>query len=60
MYAMYCTRPDIAYVMRVLSQLTSNPWHMHWNAIQRVFGYLKKTMDYTLHYNWEPAILERP
>ena len=31
---------------------------MHWSAIQRVFGYLKKIMDYALHYSREPDILE--
>ena len=31
---------------------------MHWNAIERVFGYLKNAMDYTLHDSWELAVLE--
>ena len=57
MYAMHCTRPNISYV-RVLSQFTSTLEHMHWNTIKRVFGYLKKTMDYALHYSLESAILE--
>lgn len=37
MYAVHCIRPDISYVVGVLSRFTSNPGHMHWNAIQRAF-----------------------
>ncbi|GJX10752.1 hypothetical protein Tco_0200611 [Tanacetum coccineum] len=36
MYAMTCTRPDIAFVMGKLSRYTSNPSTQHWQAIQRV------------------------
>ncbi|GKE00343.1 zinc finger, CCHC-type containing protein [Tanacetum coccineum] len=41
MYAMTCTRPDIAYVVGRLSRFTSNPSRQHWHAITRVFKYLK-------------------
>ncbi|GKD11790.1 hypothetical protein Tco_1196197, partial [Tanacetum coccineum] len=36
MYAMTCTRPDIAFVVGKLSRYTSNPSTQHWQAIQRV------------------------
>ncbi|GJV66969.1 zinc finger, CCHC-type containing protein [Tanacetum coccineum] len=49
MYAMTCTRPDIAF---------SNPGTQHWQAIQRVPKYLKKTMDYRLVYSGYPSVLE--
>ncbi|GKA32112.1 zinc finger, CCHC-type containing protein [Tanacetum coccineum] len=45
MYAMTCTRPDIAFVVGKLSRYTSNLGTQHWQAIQRVLKYLKKTMD---------------
>ncbi|GKG33743.1 hypothetical protein Tco_0433902, partial [Tanacetum coccineum] len=48
MYAMTCTRPDIAFVVGKLSKYTSNPGSQHWQAIQRVLKYLKKTIDYRL------------
>ncbi|GJX98294.1 zinc finger, CCHC-type containing protein [Tanacetum coccineum] len=35
MYAMTCTRPDIAFVVGKLSRYTSNPGTQHWQAIQR-------------------------
>ena len=48
MYAMTYARPDIAYVVRRLSRHTSNPGKEQWNVVNRVFKYLKKTMDYGL------------
>ncbi|GJT63596.1 zinc finger, CCHC-type containing protein [Tanacetum coccineum] len=50
MYAMTCTRPDIAFAIGKVSRYTSNPGTQHWQAIQRVLKYLKKTMDYRLIY----------
>ncbi|GKB68865.1 zinc finger, CCHC-type containing protein [Tanacetum coccineum] len=58
MYAMTCTRPDIAFVVGKLSRYTSNPGTQHWQAIQRVLKYLKKTMDYRLTYTGYPLVLE--
>ncbi|GKB78202.1 zinc finger, CCHC-type containing protein [Tanacetum coccineum] len=58
MYAMTCTRPDIAFVVGKLSRYTSNPGTQHWQAIQRVLKYLKKTMDYRLTYTGYPSVLE--
>ncbi|GJS86307.1 zinc finger, CCHC-type containing protein [Tanacetum coccineum] len=58
MYAMTCTRPDIAFVVGKLSRYTSNPSTQYWQAIQRVLKYLKKTMDYRLTYTGYPSVLE--
>ncbi|GJV76161.1 zinc finger, CCHC-type containing protein [Tanacetum coccineum] len=58
MYAMTCTRPDIAFVVGKLSRYTSNLGTQHWQAIQRVLKYLKKTMDYRLIYIGYPLVLE--
>ncbi|GJV50917.1 retrovirus-related pol polyprotein from transposon TNT 1-94 [Tanacetum coccineum] len=58
MYAMTCTRPDIVYAVGRLSRHTSSPGKEHWDAIKRVFKYLKKTMDYGLEYNEDPSVLE--
>nr|GFC00880.1 hypothetical protein [Tanacetum cinerariifolium] len=40
------TRPDIAYAVGRLSRHTSSPGKEHWDAINQVIKYLKKTMDY--------------
>ncbi|GJW61565.1 zinc finger, CCHC-type containing protein [Tanacetum coccineum] len=36
MYAMTCTRPDIAFVVGKLSRYTSNPDTQHWQVIQMI------------------------
>nr|GEV81582.1 zinc finger, CCHC-type [Tanacetum cinerariifolium] len=58
MYAMTYTRPDIAFVVSKLSRYTSNPSTHHWQAIQMVLKYLKKTTDYSLTYIGHPFVLE--
>ncbi|KAJ9557208.1 hypothetical protein OSB04_011822 [Centaurea solstitialis] len=58
MYAMYCTRTDIAFAVGKLSQFTCNPGSDHWKAIGRVLRYLKRTRDLELTYNTHPGILE--
>ncbi|KAJ9562188.1 hypothetical protein OSB04_007348 [Centaurea solstitialis] len=58
MYAMHCTRPDIAFAVSRLSQFTSNPGPDHWKAIGRVLGYLKRTSNLELTYKTHPGILE--
>nr|GEX82103.1 zinc finger, CCHC-type [Tanacetum cinerariifolium] len=58
MYAMTCTRLDIAFVVGKLSRYTSNLGTQHWQAIQRVLKYLKKTMDYKLMYTGYPSVLK--
>ncbi|GKC18350.1 zinc finger, CCHC-type containing protein [Tanacetum coccineum] len=45
-------------ILGKLSKYTSNPGTQHWQAIQRVLKYLKKTMDYSLTYTGYPSILE--
>lgn len=58
MYAMTCTRPDIAYAVGKMSRYTSNPSHIHWNAIHRILKYLKGTINYGIHYNGYPSVME--
>lgn len=38
------TRPDITYVVSVLSQFVSDPRQNHWEAVVRVLRYLKATL----------------
>ncbi|GKB51124.1 zinc finger, CCHC-type containing protein [Tanacetum coccineum] len=49
----------IAFVAGLLKTgYTSNPGTQHWQAIQRVLKYLKKTIDYRLTYTGYPSVLE--
>ena len=50
MYAMVCTRPNIAHAVGVLSSFMSNLGQEHWMAVKQVFRYLRGTSDYGLCY----------
>jgi hypothetical protein len=50
MYLMNGTRPDIAYAVGLLSRFSQKPKLKHWNAVLRVFQYLKGTINYGLVY----------
>ena len=58
MYVMHYTRPNIAFAVCKLLRYTKNPEVMHWKAITRVLGYLKRTKDLGLFYNNFLTILE--
>nr|GEW48062.1 zinc finger, CCHC-type [Tanacetum cinerariifolium] len=58
MYTMTSTRSVIVFAVGKLSRYTSNPCTQHWQAIQRVLKYLKKTMHYSLKYIGYPLVLE--
>jgi hypothetical protein len=55
MYAMLCTRPDLAYPIRVLSQHTANPSMEHWMAVKRIFQYLQGTLQMKLQFGATPS-----
>ncbi|XP_071580046.1 uncharacterized protein [Temnothorax nylanderi] len=46
MFLMVATRPDLAYIVSVLSQFSEMPDESHWNGIKRIFRYLKGTIDH--------------
>jgi hypothetical protein len=50
MYAMVCTRPNIAHVVGVLRRYMSKLGKEHWTTIKRVFRYLHGTTSYGLCY----------
>jgi hypothetical protein len=50
MYAMVCTRLDIAHAVGVLSRYMSKPGKEHWTVVKRVFRYLRGTASYGLCY----------
>nr|GEZ27716.1 hypothetical protein [Tanacetum cinerariifolium] len=40
-YAMVCTRPDLAHALSVVSTYLSNPSRAHWEAVKWIFRYLR-------------------
>jgi len=49
-YAMSCTRPDIWFVVGLVSRYQSNLGFAHWQAIKRIFHYLRGSSDLVLCY----------
>ena len=58
MYAMTCTRSNIAFAVAKLNRFTSNQGPRHWKEVRRVLKYLKGTMDRGITYSGELTILE--
>jgi hypothetical protein len=56
MYAMVCTRPDIAHAVGVLSRYMSKPRKEHWTIVKGVFRYLCGTASYGLCYQGRPGL----
>lgn len=53
MYAMLGTRPDICTAVGIVSKYMKNPGKQHWEAIKRIFRYLRGTTDQELILNNE-------
>ena len=43
MYAMVCTRPDVAHAVGVISRYMANPGKEHWEAVKWLLKYLRGT-----------------
>ncbi|CAM8937635.1 unnamed protein product [Rhodiola kirilowii] len=50
MYAMLCTRPDLAFGVSVLSRFMSNPGDKHWIAMKYLLKYISGTRKLGLIY----------
>ncbi|RVW79299.1 Retrovirus-related Pol polyprotein from transposon TNT 1-94 [Vitis vinifera] len=57
MYAMVCTRPDIAYAVGVVSRFLSNPGRHHWEAVKWIMRYLRGTSKLKLTFGSGKPIL---
>jgi hypothetical protein len=57
MYAMTCTRPDIAFAVSTVSRFCSNYGTAHWVAVKRIMRYLKGTAHYRLQLGGGPQVL---
>ena len=57
MYAMVCTRPDIAHAVGVVSRFLSNPGREHWDAVKWILRYLRGTSKLTLSFGSGKPVL---
>nr|GEZ65984.1 retrovirus-related Pol polyprotein from transposon TNT 1-94 [Tanacetum cinerariifolium] len=58
MYAMVCTRPDLAHAVGVVSRFLSNPGKKHWEAVKWIFRYLRGTSKSGITFgNGKPTLV---
>lgn len=50
MYASLGTRPDISFAVQTVSRFSTKPGWAHWEAVKRIFRYLKGTSELWLSY----------
>uniref|UniRef100_A0A2N9GMG5 Integrase catalytic domain-containing protein n=1 Tax=Fagus sylvatica TaxID=28930 RepID=A0A2N9GMG5_FAGSY len=55
MYAMVCTRPDLAHAVSTVSRYMANPGREHWNAVKWIFRYLKGTAEHGILFSRQPG-----
>ena len=58
MYAMVCTRPDIAHAVGVVSRFLENPGKEHWEAVKWILRYLRGTTGDCLCFGGSDPILK--
>jgi len=51
MFAACVTRPDIMFVVAVVSRYLEQPATEHWTAVKRIIRYVKETVDYGIVYD---------
>nr|GEX02267.1 retrotransposon protein, putative, Ty1-copia subclass [Tanacetum cinerariifolium] len=58
MYAMVCTRPDLAHAVSVVSMFMANPGKAHWKAVKWILRYLKGALNIYLVYDvsWKSTL----
>lgn len=50
MYAMTCTRPDVAFALSMVSRYQANPGKEHWTTVKNILKYLRRTKDWVLTF----------
>ncbi|GKC11943.1 hypothetical protein Tco_1008725 [Tanacetum coccineum] len=49
-YAVRCTRPDVAFSQNLMSRYQHNPGKSHWTIVKNILKYLQNTKDIFLVY----------
>ncbi|GKF33606.1 hypothetical protein Tco_0106806 [Tanacetum coccineum] len=50
MYAVRCTRSDVAFSQNITSRFQQNPGDLHWTSVKNILKYLRNTKDMFLIY----------
>ena len=56
MYAMICTRPDVAYALSMTSRYQAKPGEAHWTAVKNILKYLRRTKEMFLVYGGKDVL----
>nr|GEY96788.1 retrotransposon protein, putative, Ty1-copia subclass [Tanacetum cinerariifolium] len=59
MYAVRCTRPDVAFAQNMTSRFQQNPGKEHWTAVKNILKYLRNTKDMFLLQTGYVFVLNR-
>src|SRR4051812_20314522 len=59
MYAMLCTRPNVAHAISLTSRYQSDPSLEHWKAVNNILKYLRRTKDMFLVYGGEEELVAK-
>ncbi|GJX65862.1 retrotransposon protein, putative, ty1-copia subclass [Tanacetum coccineum] len=54
-YAVRCTRLDVAFAQNLTSRFQQNPGELHWTAVKNILKYLRNTKDMFLVYGGNPS-----
>ncbi|GKB71873.1 hypothetical protein Tco_0933285 [Tanacetum coccineum] len=54
MYAVRCTRLDVAFAQNITSRFQQNPGELQWTAVKNILKYLRNTKDMFLVYGGNP------
>jgi hypothetical protein len=57
MYAMTCTRPDVAYALSMTSRHQASPGPEHWTAVKNILRYLNRTKNKFLVYGGQRELI---
>jgi hypothetical protein len=58
MYAMVCTRPDIAHAVGVVSRYMNNSIKEHWEEVKWILRYLRGTGNHALYFGGSEIVLQ--
>ncbi|GJW92508.1 hypothetical protein Tco_0170061 [Tanacetum coccineum] len=50
MYAVRCTRPDVAFAQNMTSRFQQDPGELHWTTVKNILKYLRNNKDMFLVY----------
>ncbi|GJS64190.1 retrotransposon protein, putative, ty1-copia subclass [Tanacetum coccineum] len=59
MYAVRCTRPDVAFAQNITSRFQQNPGDLHWTTVKNILKYLRNTKDMFLVYGGDLKLCTR-